>query len=356
MRALKTRRSVTNFASGAAVLVAASLLLGGCTSSTPPKDDPTDASTPAVSETPTPTPAAVAKAPLTGLPLAAGAGANASIASKIDNQFLARPQVGLQYTDLVFEELVEGGLTRYVAVWQSNIPKLYGPVRSIRGMDPAIVSPFGGIITYSGGQPIFVDGIKKTDVINVSHDMYSGDPDIFYRTKEKKAPHNVIAKGENIIKKFGEGVAAPAQQFEYSDDLATSTAVVSGTPTSKIKPVFSDASKPTWDWNAEKSVWLRTQDNGKIDVDNDGNQLQAVNVVTMRVKLKTISHTPVSQLVGSNKATVSSGGKTVEGTWTKDALTDKITLTDAAGAPIALAPGNTWIELVASGGSVTTVE
>ena len=71
---------------------------------------------------------------------------------KIDNHEDARPQVGLNRTDLVFEELVEGGLTRYVAVWHSDVPDAVGPVRSIRPMDPDIVAPLGGIIAYSGGQ------------------------------------------------------------------------------------------------------------------------------------------------------------------------------------------------------------
>jgi hypothetical protein len=336
---------------GAAALVAGSLLLGGCTAESAPTSA-ASSSTPTTSESATPTAEPVTIYPLTGEPLEEGAELNASIASKIDNQIQARPQVGLQYTDLVYEELVEGGITRYVAVWQSQIPKEYGPVRSIRGMDPAIVSPLGGIITYSGGQPIFVRGIKKTDVVNVSHDDYGGDSTLFHRISTKIAPHNVIASGKNILKKFGDDVEAPAQQFPYSVDAATSTAAVWGTDTSVIKPTFSTTSQPSWKWSEKKGVWLRSQ-KGVKDVDDKGDQLSAVNVVTIRVTLKTISHTPVSQLVGTGKATVSSGGKTVEGTYTKKSKKGKIRIVDDNGTPIKLAPGNTWIELVATGGSVT---
>jgi len=335
--------------SGAAALVAGSLLLGGCTAESAPTSTATS-STPTASATPTVP--AVTKSPLTGEVIEPGENTNASIASKIDNQAAARPQVGLQYTDLVFEELVEGGITRYVAVWQSQIPSEYGPVRSIRGMDPAIVSSLGGIITYSGGQPIFLRGIQKTDVVNVSHDEYGGDSSLFYRTSTKVAPHNVIAKGKNVLKKFGTDVEAPAQQFPFADALATSTPVAEGTPTTTINPTFSDASQPSWKYSEKRGVWLRSM-NGVKDVDDKGKQLKAVNVITMRVTLKTISHTPVSQLIGSGKATVSAGGKTIEGTWTKKSKKGKIRFTNEAGNPINLAPGNSWIELVATGGSVT---
>ena len=352
MRALKTRRSATNFVSGAAVLVAASLLLGGCTSSTPPADQSTDAETPTVTETPTPPP--LTKYPLTGEIVDAGAPTGgASIASKIDNHIAARPQIGLQYTDLVFEELVEGGLTRYVAVWQSHIPELYGPVRSIRGMDPSIVSPFGGIITYSGGQPVFVRRIQATDVVNVSHDKYGGDANIFFRTGEKAAPHNVIAKGQNILEKFGKDLEAPSQQFPFSTAYETSTAYIGGTPTSQINATFSQASAPTWKWSEDKKVWLRFQTGGAKDVSDDGKQLRATNVLTVHVKTEVQAHTPVSILIGTGEATVSTAGKTVEGTWEKKSKKGKLRIVDANGAPILLAPGNTWIELIADAGTAT---
>lgn len=336
--------------SGAVALVAGSLLLGGCTAESAPTSA-ASSSTPTTTDSATPTAPAVAKYPLTGEVIEDGGGTNASIASKIDNLIDARPQVGLQYTDLVFEELVEGGITRYVAVWQSQIPKEYGPVRSIRGMDPAIVSPLGGIITYSGGQPIFVKGIKATDVVNVSQDDYGSDSSLFHRITTKTAPHNVIASGKNIMEKFGDGVDAPAQQFPFADALATSSPVAEGTPTSTVTATFSTSSQRTWKYSEKKGVWLRSQ-NGVKDVDDKGDRISAVNVVTLRVTLKTISHTPVSQLVGTGKATVSAGGKTIEGTYTKKSKKGKIRIVDAAGNPINLAPGNTWIELVATGGSV----
>ena len=81
----------------------------------------------------------------------------------------------------MFEELVEGGLTRYVAVWQSDVPAEIGPIRSIRPMDPDIISPLGGIVAYSGGQDRFVRAMKATSVYNAIHGQ-SDTADLMYRT------------------------------------------------------------------------------------------------------------------------------------------------------------------------------
>jgi hypothetical protein len=337
-----------------AVAVASAVALSGCTSPSPASSSPAAAPSSAAPEaTSTPTATAVAIYPITGEPIPAGTTLTSSLASKIDNLSVARPQIGLQYTDEVFEELVEGGLTRYVAVWQSHIPKTYGPVRSIRGMDPYIVSPLGGMITYSGGQPYFVRRIQDTVVKNVSDDVYGGDSSLFHRIGTKSAPHNLVASGQNILKKFGSKIAPPAQQYSFASSVDKATASLVGTPTTTIKPTFSGVSHPTWKWSASKGVWLRFQSTGAKDTSDDGKQLRAVNVITMRVTLKTIKHTPVSQLIGTGKATVSTNGKTVTGTWTKATKKGKLRFVSDAGGPLVLAPGNTWIEIVPTGGSVS---
>ena len=125
-------------------------LAAGCTSAAPRRSRPTRPAPAYVSTYETPAPTQLA--PLRGTTVPAGSLAHPSLAAKIDNHEGARPQVGLDRTDIVFEELVEGGLTRYVAVWHSDVPEQIGPVRSIRPMDPDIITPYGGIVAYSGGQ------------------------------------------------------------------------------------------------------------------------------------------------------------------------------------------------------------
>lgn len=291
-------------------------------------------------------------APLRGTRVPAGSVENPSLAAKIDNHADARPQVGLEKTDIVFEELVEGGLTRYVAVWQSTIPDLIGPVRSIRPMDPDIVSAFGGIIAYSGGQQRFVALMQAAPVYNAIHGQ-SDTANTFFRTKDKAAPHNVLVKAAEVVGQHAD-LAPPRQQFAYSASPATSTAVAEGTPTQRLDLVFSTARYPSWAWSAESATWLRSQE-GHPDLDGSGGQLAASNVIAITVGIDNSLGVPKTLLIGSGSAWVSSGGATIPATWNKASATDPIHLVDAQGATIRLAPGNTWIELIPTSGRVTVV-
>jgi hypothetical protein len=312
-----------------------------------PTPAPTRSSRPAL---PTPPPTAVA--PLRGTTVPVGSLDHASIAAKIDNLPVARPQIGLGSADLVYQELVEGGLTRYVAVWQSSIPALIGPVRSIRPMDPDIVSPLGGIICYSGGQQRFVDLMRNTPVYNAIHGQ-ADTASTFFRTPTRAAPHNVLVKATELLAEHA-SIPAPAQQFAYSLDAASSSSAKDGTPTAVVDFAFSGVSNGSWTWDAATSAFLRSQGTGP-DLDEAGAQLSATNVVVIRVTVTDDQGVPKTNLIGSGEAWISSGGGTVHATWSKARATDPIHLVDGQGAPVRLAPGNTWIELVPSAGSVSFI-
>jgi hypothetical protein len=332
------------------VAVAAIIVLAasGCVSdSSKPKSAPTSHYSSSYKA-----PAPTALAPLRGTTVPAGSLTNASIAAKIDNHPDARPQVGLERTDLLFEELVEGGLTRYVAVWQSDIPDLLGPVRSIRPMDPNIISPLGGIVCYSGGQERFVALMRKTPVYNAIH----GQPDTastFFRTPTKKAPHNVLVKAKELLAQHT-SIPAPAQQFAFALDQSSSTAAKDGKPTGVINYRFSSIMSGSWTWDAAAKAFLRKQA-GVVDTDSAGAQLKATNVVAMRVPVTDDQNVPRTEMLGGGEAWVSSGGATVHARWEKPSATDPIRLIDDSGVTIRLAPGNSWIELVPLAGAVEFV-
>ncbi|QNO37969.1 DUF3048 domain-containing protein [Protaetiibacter sp. SSC-01] len=335
-----------------ALALAVSALLAGCTAAAAPM--------PAVSPTPTSTyvstyetPAPVVYAPLTGMPVDDPASlAHPSLAAKIDDHTAARPQVGLEATDIVFEELVEGGLTRYVAVWHSNVPAEIGPIRSIRPMDPDIISPLGGIVAYSGGQQRFVAMMRDTNVYNAIHGMRDTDA-VMFRTKSKAAPHNVIVKAQELIGMHLD-LAAPQQHFSFAADAAGSTAAREGQPVAGIDLTFGAPSHPSWRWDAASSRWLRFQ-NGAVDLDSNGAQLSAVNVVVVRVPVSFGLGVPKTELIGGGEALVLSDGKVVHATWSKGDRLAPIRLVDDTGAVIRLAPGNSWVELVPQSGAADPV-
>ncbi|MFB2585726.1 DUF3048 domain-containing protein [Herbiconiux liukaitaii] len=347
-----SRRSDAVRVAAGCVVVALAAALAGCTSESEPVPENTVTPTAAFSSDYV-EPAPLVPAPLRGTLVAEGSLTGPSLAAKVDNHEEARPQLGLERTDIVFEELVEGGLTRYVAIWQSDVPELIGPVRSIRPMDPDIVSPLGGIIAFSGGQEQFVDMMRDTPVYNAIH----GESDTeatFYRIDGKESPHDVVVRAQELVSEHLD-LAAPSQQFAYSYDVPSSTAALEGDPTAGVSLVFSDERYPSWSWDEASSTWLRSQE-GAPDLDSEGAQLSAVNVVTLRVDevYDYDAEVPQAVMVASGEAWVSTGGKTVHATWSKDAATSPIRLTDDLGATLRLAPGNTWVELVPNEqGSVT---
>ena len=322
-----------------AVLIATTFVLTGCAPATP-------------QATQTPEPVFVT-APLTGIkyeestPQAQGL-SRPSVACKIDNSEAARPQLNLNRTDIVFDEMVEGGLTRFVAIWHSDQPDAVGPVRSIRPMDPDIISPFGGIVCYSGGQAVFTNMMRNTNVFNASETTEQGQG-TFSRSKDREAPHNVIVNVLKLSSNHPE-LAAPAAQFNYSQDLASSSAASAGIPVKDFSVYFPSA-LASWAPNADSTLWLRTQDK-KVHTDAaDGSQLKAVNVVVMQVEVDhsyldhKYGNVPKDVVIGTGKAYIFTAGKMLEATWTKPSREASISLALADGTPVTLAPGNTWVEL-----------
>ena len=293
---------------------------------------------------------ALAFDPLRGTPAKAGSTPHPSLGVKIDNHWDARPQIGLNRADIVFEELVEGGLTRYLGVWHSDVPAEIGPVRSVRPMDPDIITPFGGVIVYSGGQQYFVDLMRATPVENVIFDY--DDTGLFDRADDRPGPHDVILDATEVMRRFVE-LPPPPVQFAYGTADPLAAPALGATPTSRIDLAFSPESGRAWDWDAAASAWLRSQD-GVPDLEASGERVRATNVVTLRVRIDwPYEEVPLTVMVGSGEAWVSVAGKTAHGTWSKDAAGSPIVLTADDGSPLRLAAGPTWVELVPSEGSVS---
>lgn len=306
-----------------------------------------------------PAPVVPPRWPLTGVG-AANVPVRPALAIKIENSTDARPQTGLDQADNVWEEVVEGGISRFVAVFHSQVPAEVGPIRSVRPMDPAIVAPMHGLIAFSGGQPIFVNALKAAGIQTISQD--AGAPGFYRKAGVRPAPHNVYGTPQTFWDQADANhKAAPAPQFVIAKSASAATAVASGTPAGTISVRLSGFEKPTWSWDAGSGRYLRSEGSTPAVV-RSGARLSATNVVTLTVRLVnsgTIdpagNPVPATILEGSTGAgTVSSGGKSVPVTWKKGGLSDVLTLTTAAGATATLAPGVTWIELVPTGsGSVT---
>jgi hypothetical protein len=336
---------------GAVALVAAACLFGlvGCGTGTvvAPLQTPTEPARPSPDSAGEPL--AVAFSPLRGTPAPTGVAAHPSLGVKIDNHPDARPQIALNRADIVFEELVEGGLTRYLAVWHADVPPELGPVRSVRPMDPDIITPFGGIIAYSGGQQYFVDLMRATPVENLVFDY--DETGLFSRADERPGPHDVILDAVEVQRRYAD-LPAPPVQFGYGTADPLASPALAAAPTSRIDLAFSEGSLRSWEWDAAASAWLRSQD-GVPDLEASGERVRTTNVVTLRVRIDwPYGEVPLTVLVGSGEAWVSAAGRTAHGSWAKADAAAPIVLTADDGSPLRLAPGTSWVELVPDEGSV----
>jgi hypothetical protein len=328
-------------------LAAVLLAVTGCSSSAGSKPRAAARPTTAAPTTPPPPPPQIW--PLTGVQTTALVNRPA-LAVKIENSIDARPQTGLNDADMVWEELVEGGITRFAAVYNSTIPPEIGPVRSVRPMDPAIAAPLRGILAFSGGQRLFLNMVAKSGVQVLSQD--AGDAG-FYRSKRRYAPHNLYASPQKLLAQADAAHRAPPPaQFEFAKPGAQSTVATAGTPATSLRMTISGVSHPQWTWNAPTGKWLRSE-RTTPSVGADGARLAATNVVVLRVSVVLLhaldpagNRVPETQLLGRGDALVASAGRTMPATWTKTAQNQHVVLTGADGTPVALTPGNTWIELV----------
>ncbi|MCK9792712.1 DUF3048 domain-containing protein [Isoptericola sp. 4D.3] len=332
--------------SGAALALAAVLALGACSSGEPTSPTVTPGSTADKGSPPAPTmPSAW---PLTGVP-SEDVAARPALAVKIENAREARPQTGLEDADLVWEEVVEGGITRFVAVYHSAIPEAVEPVRSVRPMDPAIVAPLGGILAYSGAQAPFIAAVEKSGTQSVVMDR--GDAG-FSRDRARSAPHNVVGDPQAFLDQADDDrTVPPPAQFRYADEAGAGTAGADGSKAATLDVAFSPAQRSVWDWSGEKKQWLRSE-GSRESVSTSGERHAATNVLLLSVevvdtKFKDPAGAPVpeSRLVGKGEGVLASAGRSVPVRWSKKDVGSPVELT-RDGEPVELDPGSTWIELV----------
>jgi len=298
--------------------------------------------------------------PLTGLPHQGDPAllARPALVVKIDNadgEGRARPQAGLNQADIVYEERVEGSVTRLAAVFHSQDVDPVGPIRSFRSTDLHIVANLNRpLLAWSGANPTFAAMARNGPLIDVGFDAAT---DAYRRERSRRAPHNLMASTLALRAHTPEGSTPPAPLFSYRD---VGVAPVGGRPVSDVRINYGGgggAAPVNYRLDAATGTWLRFQ-RDTPHVDEAGVQVQVENVVIMHVDYTSTgvvdsggNPVPEAQLIGEGLLWVLTGGVLVEGRWSRPSEEALATLTDAAGAAIALAPGRTWVALPEEGGA-----
>ncbi|MDQ1370225.1 MAG: hypothetical protein QOF20_2578 [Acidimicrobiaceae bacterium] len=294
--------------------------------------------------------------PLTGMAQPDGGKlARVSLAVKIDNVDDARPQAGLDAADVVYEEMVEGRVTRLLAIFQSSDTARIGPVRSTRTTDINVVSSLNHpLYSYSGGNTGFVAQLRAAPVVDVGADAHG---EAYVRSGPHAAPHNLYTSTAGLLGLAPKGSGPPPAMFAYR--AAGQTAVGAGVAPASHLDLNFGFSSASWDWDAASQTWKRGQ-NGSADVLQSGQQIAASNVIVQIVAYTTDGYAsgegispppaiPKGQTVGSGTAIVMTGGAVIRANWTKAAPTSVTQFTDSGGQPIQLTAGRTWVELAPEG-------
>ena len=354
-------------------LLVASACGGGATPVVVASPTATTAPTPTPSPTapPTPTPTPKPKVwPLTGLPAAADAQiGRRPLNVRMPNDPNARPQYGLNKADIVFEMIVEGGVTRFSAIFQSKDADVVGPVRSYRWSDLHITQMLRGALVSSGStveeHDAVSQSIKDGNMLSVDAER-DGRP--YYRVAFRNAPNNEFtstpADREAVNRAGGSApVDVPPLAFLPAGNTDPAAGGFAGAqPATSTTVPFLGVWASTYTWNAAANGYRRSQQ-GVQTVDGDGSgPILAKNVIVMTTDIwETFviedslgSHGLDYRMTGGGPVSVFRDGLRVDGTWKRDGVLDQFTFWSASGTQLLLEPGQTWISFIYPAWSVTS--
>lgn len=273
----------------------------------------------------------------------------------IENSIDARPQSGLSAAGVVFEAIAEGGVTRFMALFQNNDSTSLGPIRSARPYYISWAMGFDAAYVHVGGSPDALADITNWNVKDLNQ-FYNGS--YFQRVSSRPAPHNVYTNLSSLT------------QLEQSKGF-TSSKFTSWTR-KKDKPILKPTANtvsfnlsgpiynPVYTYNAKTNSYNRSE-NGAPQIDANTNlQISPKVVIGIVVPLSqgaldaSGAYYSDYNVIGSGNAYIFQDGHLTKGTWTKNSNSEQILFTDENGKTIPLNAGQTWVTALASDSDVSS--
>jgi hypothetical protein len=279
------------------------------------------------------------------------------LAVKVENTSDAYPLAGLERADVIYEEPVEGGLTRFAALFHCRDAGRVGPVRSARTTDPKILLQLSDqpILAFSGAHPKVTAALEAARVLQLTETSASVG---FERDDSRSAPHNLFVATRplySLATKAGVDRSAPPALFRYDDTVPSTSR-----PRTSATVSFSGSNTAEWAWAGDR--WVRQFDGAPMRSEN-GREIAVDNVVIQQVVV-TMSDildaagnpSPEVELLGRGRAWILRDGRLIVGRWRRASLGDVTVFETKAGEEIALAPGTTFVELMPKDGGGATFE
>ncbi len=278
---------------------------------------------------------------LTGLPVDPSVNQRTVTGVMIENSIPARPQAGLGQAGVVFEAIAEGGITRFLALYQDTAPANVGPIRSARPYYEQWNLGFDAGYAHVGGSPEALADIKAWHVRDLDQFHNSGS---YHRISSRAAPHNVYTS------------IAALNQLEVNKGFVTShftgfARKKKETPSKQptARSIKLDLSGPAYNvhynYDAHNNRYIRNE-GGSPHVDantKDPITPKVVIALVMPYHLESDGYHSSYSTIGDGPAYVFQDGTVTTGRWYKSSMTSQFVFKDASGKPIKLNPGQTWL-------------
>ena len=339
----------------AAVVLSLALLVAACGGAEGPADSaaPTSPGPPSTDAPAVPDTAPIDDRPrssFTGLPTDPDVLARPLLVVKVDNHALARPQTGLDFADIVIEEQVEGGMTRFMALFRDDPPDVAGPVRSARPVDVDLLSGLGvSGFAYSGARAEVTGLLAATPSVRV----VEGAPG-FFRDDARRAPHNLYLRPAEVLEVVERRGARPLVDVGWVFDESapegalTCPASVPDCPDPGASVVieFSNSFRTGWTYDAMAGVYRREQ-NGRPFLTVGPGEIGAANVVVLATRhyVGASGYEETDATTTGAPAIVLRDGRRYEARWEKPTPADLLRILTPDGEPFPLKPGSTWLHL-----------
>lgn len=282
-------------------------------------------------------------APLTGIEVKPETAQKPITGVMVENSPSARPQTGLDAADIVFEAVAEGGITRYLALYQHDIPGRVGPVRSLRQYFLDWVMGFDAPIAHVGGSPQALQLLNRRGAKDLDQFAHGGP---YFRSGNRAAPHNMYVRMQDLRRlQHRKGYKkTDIRDFAWEDsepaDEPNATNITIAYSSQQYKVKFRYRSE-----HNDYARYLAGQPHTDQATDR---QITVDNVAVIHMPTGQNGRYATMETIGNGDATIFNNGTVTEAQWRQSSYNDRIELLDESGNQIPLNRGDSWFAVLPS--------
>jgi Protein of unknown function (DUF3048) N-terminal domain/Protein of unknown function (DUF3048) C-terminal domain len=270
-----------------------------------------------------------------------------AIVVKVENNTAAYPLSGLDKAEIVYEELVEGGFTRFMAVYHCTDTRKAGPVRSSRAVDPEIMGAITRILGAAGGNAFVRDELTEAGIVLIDENA-AGEA---MRREDRPGitlEHTLYADTAKLRRLGAKEFSDPPPEGIFNfGDLPSG-----GKNASSVSMSFTGGEADV-EWRYEGGKYVRYDDgaelpleSGRALADNVIVEIHTISFARGVVDVAGTSSIVIDDPTGSGKALLFRDGKVFVGTWERESVEDPMTFKLKSGDDMVLKKGTTWVELI----------